>query len=222
MTKKLNSVSKGLINRRSLLASALALAALPAYARSKADRPFDEIPSKGTAQDIAARAKRPNVYLLRGFGDIFSTGIDEIGASLQAAGIDAQVKSHTAWRLVANRIVSDRQKYGRQTTVLIGHSLGANAIISIAEALEKQNIRVDYMACFAATAPDPLPGNIKRVVNFYFSQHGWGRTLVPGPRFKGKLDNRDFADVKDVGHFNIEKQRPLQAEVVRDVLRIVK
>jgi len=99
--------------------------------------------------------------------------------------------------------------------------LGANAIISIAEVLEKKGIRVDYMASFAATAPDPLPGNIRRVVNFYFSQHGWGLPLVPGPRFKGKLDNRDFSGVKEVGHFNIEKQRPLQAEVVRDILRVL-
>jgi hypothetical protein len=28
--------------------------------------------------------------------------------------------------------------------------------------------------------------------------------------------------VKEVGHFNIEKQRPLQAEVVRDILGILK
>ncbi|WP_343316063.1 lipase [Brucella sp. BE17] len=208
------------MNRRSLLASALALASLPAYARSKADRPFDE--DSSSAQAIAARDKRPNVYLLRGFGDIFSTGIDEIGASLQASGVDAQVKSHTAWRFIANRIVSDRAKYGPQATVLIGHSLGANAIISTAEVLEKKDIRVDYIASFAATAPDPLPGNIRWAVNFYFSQDGWGRALEPGPRFNGKLDNRDFSDVKDVGHFNIEKQRPLQAEVVRNVLSIVK
>lgn len=172
-------------------------------------------------QAFAAK-KRGEVYLLRGFGDIFSTGIDEMGAELQQAGVDANVKSHVAWRMVANTIIADRQKYGVQPVILIGHSLGANAIISIAEVLEKKGIKVDYMATFAATAPDPLPGNIRRVVNFYFSSHGWGLPLVPGPRFKGKLNNRDFAGMKDIGHFNIEKQRPLQAEVVRDVLKILR
>ncbi len=68
----------------------------------------------------------------------------------------------------------------------------------------------------------PLPGNIRRVVNFYFKQHGWGLPLTAGPRFKGSLDNRDFSGMKDIGHFNIEKQRPLQDEVVRNVLRIVR
>ena len=78
------------------------------------------------------------------------------------------------------------------------------------------------MATFAATAPAPLPGNIRRVVNFYFKQHGWGMPLAAGPRFKGNLDNRDFSGMKDIGHFNIEKQRPLQDEVVRNVLSIVR
>ncbi len=194
--------TENLIRRRTFLAMGLAMACSP-------------------KQALAAQ-KRAEVYLLRGFGDIFSTGIDEMGAALQQAGIDAEVKSHVAWRMVANRIIADRQKYGAQPVILIGHSLGANAIISIAEVLDKQGIRVDYLASFAATAPDPLPGNIRRAVNFYFSEHGWGRPLVAGPSFKGRLDNRDFANTKDVGHFNIEKQRPLQAEVVRDILKILK
>ncbi|MBA8820554.1 thioesterase domain-containing protein [Ochrobactrum sp. P6BSIII] len=223
MTKKSGNSAKYFMSRRSMLVSGLAsslmLASMPIAALAK---PAAQAPNTNHKPGNAAQPGRPDVYLLRGFANIFSTGIDEIGADLQAAGVDAHVEGNAAWRLVANRIISDRQKYGPQPVILVGHSLGANAIISIAEALEKRGIRVDYMASFAATAPDPLPGNIRRVVNFYFSQHGWGLPLVPGPRFKGRLDNRDFSGVKEVGHFNIEKQRPLQAEVVRDILRILK
>ncbi|MBA8837784.1 thioesterase domain-containing protein [Ochrobactrum sp. RH2CCR150] len=226
MTNKSGNSAKYFISRRSLLASGLAssllMAAMPVAALAKSAKTAVPSPNTNDKQGNGAQAGRPDVYLLRGFANIFSTGIDEIGADLQAAGVDAHVEGNAAWRLVANRIIADRQKYGPQPVILVGHSLGANAIISIAEVLEKRGIRVDYMASFAATAPDPLPGNIRRVVNFYFSQHGWGLPLVPGPRFKGKLDNRDFAGMKEVGHFNIEKQRPLQAEVVRDILRILK
>ncbi len=229
MTNKSGTTAKYFMSRRSLLASGLAtglmLAGMPVAAFAKTAKPAapsPNAPDTNSKPGNAAQPGRPDVYLLRGFANIFSTGIDEIGTALQAAGVDAHVEGNAAWRLVANRIISDRQKYGPQPVILVGHSLGANAIISIAEVLEKRGIRVDYMASFAATAPDPLPGNIRRVVNFYFSQHGWGLPLVPGPRFKGKLDNRDFSGVKDVGHFNIEKQRPLQAEVVRDILRILK
>ncbi|UWF60234.1 thioesterase domain-containing protein [Brucella sp. 2716] len=204
------------MNRRSLLLGLLAGAALV----------FPSLPAAAKTQQAAVppNATSPHqadVYLLRGFGDIFSTGIDEIGAELQAAGVNAHVHGHAAWRLVLNRIVADQQKNGHLPVVLIGHSLGANAAIYIAEELERRGIAVDYMATFAATGPDPLPGNVRRVVNFYFKQHGWGLPLVPGPRFHGHLENRDFSNAKDVGHFNIEKQRPLQAEVVRDVLAVV-
>ncbi|KAB2731155.1 thioesterase domain-containing protein [Brucella intermedia] len=167
-------------------------------------------------------APQADVYLLRGFGDIFSTGIDEIGRQLQANGVDAHVEGHQAWRFVLNRILTDQRNNPRAPVVLIGHSLGANAVIDIAAALEKKGIQVAYMATFAATAPAPLPGNVRRVVNFYFKQHGWGLPLTAGPRFKGSLDNRDFSGMKDIGHFNIEKQRPLQDEVVRNVLGIVR
>ncbi|RQP20836.1 MAG: lipase, partial [Brucella intermedia] len=160
--------------------------------------------------------------ILRGFGDIFSTGIDEIGKQLQANGVDAHVEGHQAWRFVLNRILTDQRNNPRAPVVLIGHSLGANAVIDIAAALEKKGIQVAYMATFAATAPAPLPGNIRRVVNFYFKEHGWGLPLTAGPRFRGSLDNRDFSGMKDIGHFNIEKQRPLQDEVVRNVMGIVR
>ncbi|MBB3217511.1 thioesterase domain-containing protein [Ochrobactrum sp. RC6B] len=178
--------------------------------------------AQGAPRTPSRTAPQADVYLLRGFGDIFSTGIDEIGRQLQANGVDAHVEGHQAWRFVLNRILADQRNNPRAPVVLIGHSLGANAVIDIAAALEKKGIQVAYMATFAATAPAPLPGNIRRVVNFYFKQHGWGLPLTAGPRFRGSLDNRDFSGMKDIGHFNIEKQRPLQDEVVRNVLGIVR
>ncbi len=214
--KPMNIVAKTM-NRRSLLRGLLAGAALVVIPAIPADAGAK--PAVTPQRGIASRPA--DVYLLRGFGNIFSTGIDEIGADLQAAGVDAHVEGHAAWGLVLNRIIADQQKNGRMPVILVGHSLGANAIIRIAEALEKRGVAVDYMATFAATGPDPLPGNVRRAVNFYFKQHGWGLPLTPGPRFRGRLENRDFSNVKGVGHFNIEKQRSLQAEVVRDVLAIV-
>jgi thioesterase domain-containing protein len=168
------------------------------------------------------RRTHAEVYLLRGLANIFSTGLDEIGRKLQAAGVDAHVEGFAAWRSALNKIVSDRQKYGPQPVILVGHSLGANAIISLAEALDKRGIGVDYMASFAATNPDPLPENIKRAVNFYFINRGWGLALTAGPGFTGRLENRDFSKDTHVDHFNIEKQRPLQDEVVRDILHVLK
>jgi len=191
------------LNRRRLLTLGAALAVAGTV------RPVIAAPSG------AKRATGGSVYLLRGFAGVFSAGIDAIDAQLRSAGVDAQIGSHLGWRSVAESILA-RSASG--PVVLIGHSLGANAVISIAEVLERQNVKVQYLATFAATAPDPLPGNIERVVNFYFSHDGWGRPLVPGARFRGDLENRDFAGSADIGHFNIDKQPALQSEVVRDTL----
>jgi len=209
MVSKPDNLHSKIMTRRSLL---FAGAALVLYGSAAQAAP--KTPSRKSPQ--------ADVYLLRGFGDIFSTGIDEIGRQLQANGVDAHVEGHQAWRFVLNRILADQRNNPRAPVVLIGHSLGANAVIDIAASLEKKGIQGAYMATFAATAPAPLPGNIRRVVNFYFKQDGWGLPLTPGPRFRGSLDNRDFSGMKDIGHFNIEKQRPLQNEVVRNVLGIVR
>lgn len=209
MISKPKSLRSKNLTRRSLLFAGAALA-------------FYGCAAQAAPKAASKNAPQADVYLLRGFGNIFSTGIDEIGRQLQANGVDAHVEGHQAWRFVLNRIIADQKENPRAPVVLIGHSLGANAVINIAAGLEKKGIRVTYMATFAATAPDPLPGNIRRVVNFYFKQHGWGLPLVAGPRFRGILENRDFSSMKDIGHFNIEKQRPLQDEVVRNVLGIMR
>lgn len=198
------------VSRRAFLGSVLAAAVTglqvqPAFAAAK-----------------RRRRAPPQVYLLRGLANIFSTGLDEIGRKLRAAGVDAHVEGFTAWRSALNKIVADRQRYGPSPIILVGHSLGANAIISLAQELEKRGIRVDYMASFAATSPSPLPANIKRAVNFYFSSHSWGAVLTKGPGFRGRLDNRDLADDPRVNHFNIEKQAPLQDEVVSSILRVLR
>lgn len=164
-------------------------------------------------------AERGEVYLLRGFADVFSRGLDEMGAELQAEGVDAHVQGHLGWRGVAQKIINDRRNVGRIPVILVGHSLGANAVINIAERLADERIRVDYMATFAATAPDPVPSNVRKVVNYYFATNGWGEPLVPGPGFRGRLVNKDFSNSETVGHFNIDKQRPLQAEVIGEILR---
>lgn len=196
------------------MASALAIAFTGVAAPAKAKR----IPELANRK----RDRHPEVYLLRGLANIFSLGLDEIGRRLQMAGINANVEAFTASGWALDRIVADRQKYGPQPIILVGHSLGANAIIDLAESLGKRGVQVDYLATFAATSPDPLPGNVKHAVNFYFASHGWGVALVPGPNFRGRLENRDCSQDAHVDHFNIEKQRPLQDEVVSDILRVVR
>ena len=168
---------------------------------------------------VALSGRRGEVYMLRGFGDVFSRGLDEMTAALASRGIDAQVASHTAWREVLRSILQDRERFGPRAIVLVGHSLGANAVIDIAEELQRRHIPVQYVVTLAATWPDPVPSNVERIDNFYFATQGWGEPLVPGPGFAGSLRNLDFSDDSDVGHFNIDKQPKIQRELLANIVR---
>ena len=166
---------------------------------------------------IEAAADGGEVYLLRGFGDVFSRGLDQLAESLSADGIEAHVVSHGQWRMVLRDILQDRQRSGARPIVLVGHSLGANAAIQIAEELQKRHIAVQYLVTLAATSPDPVPSNVRRADNLYFRTNGWGEPLVPAAGFRGSLRNLDFSNADGVGHFNIDKQPDVQRELLSNI-----
>ena len=204
----------GALRAAVFVAVALGLVA-PAGARPKAG----VNPSSGRTATEVARHKTGEVFLLRGFADVFSRGLDAMAATLNRRGIDAEVTNHNSWRAIALEIIHRQRRSGPRPVVLVGHSLGANAVIQIAELLKKEHITVQYMATFAATGPHPVPSNVRRVDNFYFATHGWGEPLTGARDFSGRLSNRDFSDAEGVGHFNIDKQPAIQREVLARIMR---
>ena len=166
-------------------------------------------------------SRQSDVYLLRGFGDVFSRGLDQIASRLKRKRVKATVLSHGQWQSVVSKVIANRKKYGRRPVILIGHSLGANAALRIAKALKRKRIAVSYMATFAATAPQPASSNIRRLTNYYFKTEGWGKPITKGPGFRGILKNVDFSKNKKIGHFNIDKNPRLQRQVVRNIMRYV-
>ena len=91
MTNKSDTPANYFVSRRALLASGLAtglmLAGMPlaAFAKpAKPAAPSANAPDTNSKPGNAALPGRPDVYLLRGFANIFSAGIDEICADLQA------------------------------------------------------------------------------------------------------------------------------------------
>lgn len=179
-------------------------------------------PSSDDRVTTVAITRVGDVFLLRGYADVFSRGLDQMAATLNHQGIDAEVTNHLSWRAVALEIIDRQKRRGPRPVVLVGHSLGANAVIQIAELLKKQHITVQYMAIFAATGPDPVPSNVRRVDNFYFSTNGWGEPVTGARDFSGTLRNRDYAAARGVGHFNIDKQPEIQRAVLASIMRYVR
>ena len=175
-----------------------------------------------TGAVAAAAAFQGDVYILSGGFGVFSTGLNKLGAQLKQNGVTATLVSYQTWRSVAQKIIDHRRKYGRKPVVIIGHSLGANNAILIANAVKKKGIQVDLIVSYASTAPMMVPSNVRNVVNFYFKYSGWGGVFKGESDFAGALNNKDLSNQQGMSHFNVDDSPALRDQVVRNVLRFVR
>jgi hypothetical protein len=173
------------------------------------------------AQRSTGSQPQVQVDLFRGLADIFSRGMDTLTDTLNRQGYNALVYSTGGWQLVARRIASDSARGQKDIVVLIGHSLGANATLDLADELNKQNIPVDLIVTFDATRPQPVPKNVLHLVNFY-QENGFGKRVSPGEGFQGELTNHDLTAETGLSHTTIEKSPRLHAVVMQKIANIVK
>lgn len=169
----------------------------------------------------AVSAPQSDVYILSGGFGVFSTGLKQLQSKLKQNGVAATIMSYQAWRSTAKRIVANRNKYGPRPVVIIGHSLGADNTVLIANELKKKGIPVDLIVSFASTAPQTVPSNVRNVLNYYFKSGGWGGLFTGAGDFTGALDNRDMSTHSGMSHFNVDDNPGLRDEVVRNVVRVV-
>ena len=189
--------------------------------------------SMGAVQPVSTAPRAGNVYLLRGWIGIFSTGIDNLGIKINRAGVHGQVFQDDQWHGLAATII---EKYkdvkDPEPLVLVGHSYGADDIIQIARELEKEHVAVDLLVTIDPTTPPPVPGNVRLCYNLYQPNLLDGMPFLRGialkadPDFHGKLQNVNIrADRKDlldgdVNHFNIEKKDKIHQEAIKQILAI--
>lgn len=164
-----------------------------------------------------------HVYLLRGLANIWSRGMDTFSEQLAANGVRWSISNHRKWRDLAAEAV---EKYKADPSfgpiIIVGHSLGADASILMAQLIGMKGVPVRLIVTFDGVARQDevvtkVSSNVAEVLNFYKS-NGWGREMIPSKGFKGKIDNVDMQGNKDVGHLNIDKDPELQARVLALIL----
>lgn len=166
-----------------------------------------------------AEATETEVYLLRGWFGVFSTGLDDLAAELKGKGINAEAIGHLSWEATVEKIVQERAAGKTSHLVLVGHSQGANNVIDMARALEPHNIKVDLLVTLAPFMQDPVPNNVVWAVNYYQSP-GWGEPLSAGPGFHGKISNINVEGDWSTFHINIDKSARVQADLARDIIAL--
>jgi pimeloyl-ACP methyl ester carboxylesterase len=181
----------------------LALGAMPATAQSTA----------GTAQ------ARAHVYLLRGLMNIFSLGMDSLAEELDKRGVHTTVSNHSEWQSLADQAASNYKAGKEDPIILIGHSLGADAVMQMAAYLNRKNIPVALVVPFDGTGSFSTPANVGHLVNLTQRKYAYMR---PGPGFHGSLANVDVSSDPNIDHINIDKSPRLHSRAISEILAVIK
>ena len=191
---------------RWIFAAALLLAGLafPAFGAQSAAKP--------AAHEVVSR---PHVYLMRGLLNIFSLGMDQLAAQIESHGIDAGVYNHTFADLIVGEIVQKYRAGDRGPYILVGHSLGADAVMSMAQQLNGQGVPVALVIPVDGTGSYAAPRNVACVVNITQREYAYMRR---GAGFHGMLTNVDLSNDPSIDHLTIDKSPRVQAEALRYVL----
>jgi hypothetical protein len=161
--------------------------------------------AEGTAQTAKASKPGVHVYLFRGWMNVFSTGMDELGNKLVARGIPASVWNHMLVSSAASEAVQNYKNGRARTVIAIGHSMGADAVIAFVDHLASQGVPVALAVTLDGTSATIPGGRVSRFMNLYIAG-GIGGPMTKGPRFSGNLSNVNLAKMRDIGHLNIDKQ----------------
>jgi pimeloyl-ACP methyl ester carboxylesterase len=175
-----------------------------------------------------------NVYLLRGFIGIFSTGIDDLGKKINGNGMRAVVYQDDQWSRLADTIAEKYRAHpDHEPIALVGHSYGADDVVRIARKLDAANIPVDLLVTLDPVTPPSVPRNVKTCLNLYQSNGvmdnlPWLRG-IPLSREEGSLSVVINANIRTerpdlweapLDHFNIEKKPLVHDEIVKHLLTV--
>jgi len=159
-----------------------------------------------------------HVYLFRGLMNIFSLGMDDLAQKIEHAGIATSVLNHSEWREVADEIAAKYKAGNHGPIILIGHSLGADAVMLMGEYLGTKGVPVALVVPFDGTRSLSASANMARVMNITQRDYAY---MSRGYGFHGELANVDVSRDESIGHISIDKSPRLHAMVVNKIVSVV-
>lgn len=156
------------------------------------------------------------VYMIRGFADVFSRGMNQMTARLKRKGIRASSHSNGDWKGLAQNIIR-RNKQGRVShpIIIVGHSLGGVEAPNFANALAKGGVKVGMVIGLDPGFANPVPfgPGISQVINYRIPTGNYYRK---GPKFRGSMSN---INITWVDHVGIDKDPRVQNKVIAKIIR---
>lgn len=168
----------------------------------------------------APAANGAHVYLLRGLLNVFSLGLDDIAAKLEAQGIPVTITNYLGWASVADEAAADYRSGKVKTIILVGHSSGATVLPDMVERLDRLGAPVKLAIGLDSVYRTSLSGRVGRYVNYYIA-NGNGEPVAATKQLHGTLENVNVSNVPGVGHITIEKNQIMQRRVIGDIDAVV-
>lgn len=169
----------------------------------------------------ATPAIAEEVYMIRGFLNVFSDGMNQMTRQLQSKGIRARAISNGAWQDAANDIIRRaKQKKVSYPIVIAGHSLGGVEAPRFANALGAAGVPVALVIGLDPGFPQPpaFRKGTKRVVNYKIPS---GKNYRKGAGFKGSITTIDVSKY-GTDHVGIDKNRKVQSLVISQIRKTVR
>jgi hypothetical protein len=175
--------------------------------------------ANATANAPPPAAATTRVYLLRGVLNIFSLGLDQIAARLQAQGIPVTVANFVSWSSLADEAATAYKAGRLKTIILVGHSSGATALPDMIAKLNRFGVPVKLAIGLDSVFKTRLSTGAERYLNLYIG-NGPGEPVRRADGFRGKLDNVDVQST-GVGHISIDKSEIIQRKVIGEIDAVV-
>ena len=106
---------------------------------------------RAAVKDAHKTASLAHAYLMRGLMNVFSLGMDQLAVLIARHGIEASVHNHAEADAVVSEIAARYSGGDRGPTIFIGHSLGADAVMTMAQSLDRVGIPVALVVPFDGT-----------------------------------------------------------------------
>jgi surfactin synthase thioesterase subunit len=194
--------------------------------RGTSARPTVKIPSPRLIAAVAtaaalclpslAQAAGQKVFLIRGFANVFSPGIDLLASELQRRGVPVETSNHLSWGATAAEAIEQCRSGKVSSIVLVGHSLGGAAVVDVAKRLQEQGMRVALMVTLDPVAAAQAPGNVRRLENYYLSS-GIGSSIKTDTRFHGQLQNVDLSRRPGVDHVAMTTMPDIHRHIIAQI-----
>jgi hypothetical protein len=172
------------------------------------------------APPTASAATNPTmhkrVYLLRGLTNVLSPGIDQLNEELQRRNVDVTIANHAFSDSLAFEAIEGCKSGRIGSIVLVGHSLGASAAVSMAEQLQRAGLHVALIVTIDPVTKIVVPNNVRMLRNFYLSS-GVGTAVERSGHFHGTLQNVDMGKT-EYGHVSLTAAPAIQNQAMRDIL----